>query len=198
MSRVNIHKIKKPHIGAPALSPGLDDDCRETISQLTDKYEREIRSMMNAIEKGEESLIIIVRQSIIDVITLNFQSISNFIKITYTLTKEEIDSPISMTASEATFGAWCVGKDFMRTKPHLASRFLNKETIDLNDIPHDEQYLLIKAAYLPYSVFAIIFSQYYKSPIGRITKHQEEGHFGDTYESIMKGVMACFLDGIQS
>jgi hypothetical protein len=83
-------------------------------------------------------------------------------------------------------------------KPHLARRFLNKETINLNDIPHDDLHLLLKAAYLPYSVFAIIFSAYYESPIGRITKHKAEGHFGDTYESIMKGIMACFLEGIQS
>lgn len=198
MSKVNIYKIKKPNIGAPAYSPKLNEECEETITQLTNKYECELTSILDTINRGEESILTTVHKAISDVISLNFQSISNFIKITYTLTQTEIDSAISMSTTKAIIGAWCVGKDFMRMKPHLASRFLNKETIDLYDIPHDDLHLLIKAAYLPYAIFAIIFSQYYESPIGRITRPQAEGHFGGTYESIMKGVLACFLEGIQS
>jgi hypothetical protein len=195
MSKVNIHKIKKPNIEAPVLLPDMQDDCSETIGQLADKYGREL---LNAIEKGEETILMLVRQSIVDILLLNYQTISFFMKNAYTLTQDEIESAASMSATSATMGAWCVGKEFMIKKPHLATKFLYKDAIDINDIPYEELQLLEKAAYLPFNIFAVVFSDYYNSTEGKRMRFQKEGHFKDTYQSIMKGVLACFLEGVQS
>jgi hypothetical protein len=203
MPKVNIHKIKKPNIVPPVTLSELDDGGFMSFEVLGEKYEREMYSMFDAFEwKGEKAVWMTVRRSIIDAIFLNFQTISHYMNdmIYNNISggKNGFEDGIRTAVTASTFGSWCVGKEFIKNKPSIATKFLNKDTIDINDIPFEETQMLIKAVYLSYCVFADLFSDYYDSEYGKRVKYQKEGHFTDTYQSMMKGILACFLEGIQS
>lgn len=202
MPKVNLSKIHKPNINPPVILSEPDDNDLVTFEQLGVKYDRERYSMIFINEWEEVAVWRTVHRSIIDMILLNFQSISlymdNVIYEGITGGKNGLEDGIRTFVMGASFGSWCVGKEFMKNKPSIATKFLNKDTIDINDIPFEETQLLLKAVYLPYFTFAFIFSEYYDSEYGKNVRYQKEGHLTDTYQSTMKGLLACFLEGIKS
>lgn len=52
-----------------------------------------------------------------------------------------------------------IGKEWGKKDVELRARLRNKETIDINDIPFDAMQLLAKAIYLPYFLFASVFTE---------------------------------------
>jgi hypothetical protein len=203
MSKVNIYKIKKPNIEPPVtLSVQNIEDVTGIFNSLYEKYRTDMHSLIEMKGKGYDVAFITVFRSIVDMILLEYESISLYMNnIFYKKSggnKNQHEETIKRGAYTATSSAWLIGKEFINRDPYIATQFSNSDTIEIQEIPYGEFQLLLKAVYVIYYPFAVIFTDYYNSKYGHRMRFQKEGHFRDTYQSMMKGMLACFLEGIQS
>ena len=199
MTLVDLSRISKPNITPPSIESEPDYD---TFIKLENKYQCELNKMLDDFDKGVPIVWLTANMAIIEMLFLNYQSISNYmdsmIYNNINQSKKGFENGIRTFASAATFGAWIIGKEFKKKYPNQTDKFLNKSTIDIKDIPFKETQILLNAVYLPYYMFALIFTNYYDSEYGKNVRSQKDGHLKDTYQSMMKGILGCFLEGIKS
>ena len=98
----------------------------------------------------------------------------------------------------AASSAWFAGREWGSKSQSLRVRLSGSDKIGINDIPTDALKLLFHSVYYAYYWFAVTFSEYYDSKYATNVRFQKEGHLKDTYQGMMKGILACFIDGIRS
>ncbi len=200
MVKININKIEKPNINPLYLSTEPCDRDMEIIYKLQGRYTTVLERMAKDQLKGKESIWYPIRQSILDYELLNFQSFSYYMEneVYKNKKRDEFEHDLKITIDDAVFTAYLVGKDFKNNNPYLTDKYIYKDSIEINDIPNEEIKLLEISTWMAYYLFGLITSDYYDSNYGKKLKHLKEGHLTDAYCGIMKGMLACFLEGIQS
>lgn len=198
VSSINLLKIPKPQITPPS---ELSEPDISSLEPLIKKYEPTLNQIMsNPYGKPPEWLSI--KTHLDDVFLLNFQTISFYMESeVYKGNSQERkwwEEQIKTTTATLVSCSWMIGKEWGKKDIDLRARLRNKETIDINDIPFDAMQLLAKAIYIPYFLFASVFTEYYNSEHGKKLSHQKDGHLKDTYQSIAKVAVACFLIGVKS
>lgn len=197
-AKVDISKVSKPNITPPLI---LSDPDIKPLEPLIDKYEPILNKTMNG-PFGKLPEWTSIRKALNDVIFLNFQTISyymdNEVYGNNSEKKNSLEQQVKTVTTLASSCAWMVGKEWGEKDPNLKGKLHNKEAIGINDVPFDAMQLLANAVYFPYFLFAVIFTEYYDSTYGQNVRHQKNGHLVDTYQSMMKGMLACFLMGVKS
>jgi hypothetical protein len=198
ISQVNKSKVSKPNLTPPSL---LSDPDIRPLEPLINKYER-IYDIKVDDPYGKLPEWASIKKALDDVIFLNFQSISYFMENEVYINSiekrnffEHIVKEITTLASSC---AWMIGKEWDEKNPNLKAILRNKQTVEISDVPFDAMQLLANAAYFPYFLFANIFTAYYDGAYGKNVRHQKNGHLTDTYQGMMKGMLACFLMGMKS
>jgi hypothetical protein len=185
------------NVSKPNVAPPSDIRCPdpEQFLPLLSKY-------ASVLQTDAMSDCARYKAAIDDVILLNFTAISYYMdKVVYrnsSARKREIEAEVKTVSSQATILAWAIGKEWASKDPTLRDRLKGKSQISAADIPADAMELLGKVVGFPYSIFAAIESNYYSSIYGRGVRYQKDAHLKDTYQSLMKAMVVCFLYGIQS
>jgi hypothetical protein len=188
--------FRKPKVAPPA---SLDEPDTDALSPLIEKYESLLDSTLDSFISPAW---VKYKKAFDDVIFLNFQSISAFmdneVYMGEPTRKQELEKNIKTATTYAASCGWIVGREWATNFPVLHARLKAKSRIGTDDIPSDAMVLLQTAGYLPYYLFALIFTDYYDSDYGQRTRHQKDAHLKDTYQSIMNGTIMCFLEGVKS
>ena len=181
--------FRKPRVAPPS---GLPAPNLDALEPLVKKYE----SMMDQSRPQWTK----VQVAFDNAILLNFDTISYYMerKVYPGLSRHDLEQKVHTSTSYAALCGWVVGKEWGTRYPDLAIRLRNKSRLDTSDIPSDAMELLTKAVYFPYWLFATIFIGYYDSNFGKQVRQQKDAHLKDTYQSLMNGMIMCFLAGIQS
>lgn len=190
--------FQKPNVTPP--STNIELDLTE-LNILINKYEYLIEKSIDSFA-DEPAFWGKIKLAFDDLLLMNLDSIS------YYLTNEGSDGDpfiknklaerIKTMTTYSAFSGWIIGKEWAKKDRNLY-KYLNKKTIiEITDVPTDAMSLLYKAVNFPYNGFTIIFDGYYKSSIGNKKKHQQQSHYKDTYQSLVKGILLCFLDGVKS
>jgi len=198
INRIDISRIPKPEVFPPET---LENPDLEPFNYLIDKYQP-LATKILSDRKGELPVWCEVKLALDDTVFANFNSISHFMKYEVC----ENDSDMIKKANEliktnnyiAASSAWFVGKEWGSKYPSLRARLSESDKIGINDIPTDALNLLFHSVNFTYYWFAVTFSEYYDSKFGTSVRFQKEGHLKDTYQGMMKGILACFIDGVRS
>jgi len=198
VSSINLLKIPKPQITPPS---ELSEPDVSLLEPLIKKYEPVLNQIMSN-PHGKPPEWLSIKTHLDDMFLLNFQTISFYLESEVykgnpkerKFWEEQIKTTTTMLAS----CSWMIGKEWSKKDSDLRARLRNKQIIDINDIPFDAMQLLAKAIYVPYFLFASVFTEYYNSKHGKKLSHQKDGHLKDTYQSIAKVAVACFLIGVKS
>jgi hypothetical protein len=193
MSFLNI--FNKPKVAPP--SELYEPDLSE-FEELSCKYEYMLSEQLNTLQP-EKIVWLKYREAIIDMLLLNFDTISYFMdSVIYPrVSKGDLDERIRIQSTSATATAWAIGFEYGKVNSLQRSKLIKKKSLDTDDIPSDIMVQLNKLACSVFYIFALVFTEYYDSRFGIRTRHQKEGHIKDTYQGIMKGIMMCFLDGLK-
>lgn len=193
-----ISRIPKPNISPPLILSVPDVKSLEPVMV---KYESILNKILDE-RKGLPPTWVKVKLALDDSIFLNYKTISHFMNIEVYENnidkKRELEDLVKAYTFYAASYAWIVGKEMNERDPKLKQRFNDINSFRVEEIPSDALELLKNAAYLPYYFFAIVFTDYYDSEYGMKVRYQKLGHLVDTYQGIMKGMVACFLDGLKS
>ena len=198
IKEVDISQIPMPNISPPTTISVPDIN---QLNSLLDKYEPLINKVLNE-RKGDLPIWVTVKFALEDTLSTNYQSINYF--MTNEVFENRIDKVEQLNELVKTFTtlastyAWIVGLEWGRQDPRLKARFINTDSIRIEDVPTDALQQLILAVYFPYYLFAMVFNDYYESEYGINVRFQKDGHLQDTYQGMMKGVLACFLTGVRS
>jgi len=194
---------KKPDVDPPK---GLDDpnfpeqDFSE-LYHLLEKHEEEARRFAN-IEVGGIKSWAETREHIKNVVEIQLAAISNFLDRHFyegdqtrrNLYKTRIHQYSNLAAS----GGWVIGREWGERDPGLREKLSAMKSIEIELLPADAVKLLHLAVFEIYSIFYFPHKFYYESTYGRRTRKQREPHMRDTYQSMMKGALICFLSGIKT
>lgn len=195
---VNLAKMPTPNIYPPANTSEIDITPLEPLLEKNETFIRRLATDPNT--RPPEWLP--VKEALQESILLNFQSISQFMNNEVIKNSKENIMELNELVSKATtmgsLYAWIIGKEWKQKDPDLRHRLIEKDTIQLDEVPHDALQLLLIAVLFPYYIFAQFFIDYYDSPYGHSVKYQKTPHLIDTYQAMMKGILACFLMGLKS
>lgn len=188
--------MNKPNIVPPDIR---EEPEYEAIDKAFAKYEPFMDRLI-AIREPSEGLK--YRRALIDMFELNFNSISNYVdEFLYNfeyIRKQKTSDAIKSSCTTTAFGSWLIGREWALSDPKRIDNFRFKTKIGIEDVPMDIFTKLLKTVYVPYYLFALIFTEYYESEYGRRTRRQKDGHLKDTYQSIVKASLMCFLDGVKN
>lgn len=195
---VDISRIPKPIISPPSVivAPEI-----EFVDGLLGKYWTIINEHLDN-KNNREPVIFKVKLAIDNVILVNFKSIDYFMKnevYDNSIEKEEeLIELIKRYNTLATAYAWIIGYEWGQNYSRLKLHLEETEIINIEDIPADTLQKLIDATYYAYYLFALVFNEYYESIYGKNVRYQKEGHLEDIYQGMMKGILACFIDGVRA
>lgn len=141
-----------------------------------------------------------IREAYNDVFSINLQSISMYMQYFCDTQqkKDALEERIYLNNTFAAYSSWIVGREWGFRYPDLVARFRDKTVIIAGEVPADAMEMLNKSLYDSYSLFSQIFGFYYDSEIGRPVRFQKENHLKDTYQSMLRGSLICFLSGVKS
>ncbi len=193
----------KPDIDPPM---GLDDpdfpeqDYTE-LYLLLEKHDEDARRLANAEIGGIKSWVE-MREHIKNVVTIQLGAISKFLERHFyegdQARKDLYKTRIHQYSNLAASGGWVIGREWGERDLGLREKLRNRKTVNIQSLPDDAVRLLHLTLFEIYSIFYFPHKFYYESPYGRRTRKQREPHMRDTYQSMMKGVLICFLSGIKS
>lgn len=187
--------VNKPNIVPPDTNNEPEYEATEKIYA---KYEL---FMDRLIDMGEPREALKYRKALIDMFDLNLNSISNYVNEYINnfdiYQKQKTSDAIKTSCTVTAFCSWLLGREWALSDPKRIENFRFKTKIGIEDVPMDIFTQLLKTVYAPYYLFSIIFTEYYESEYGRRTRGQKDGHFKDTYQSIVKASLMCFLDGVK-
>lgn len=193
-----ISNIPKLEISPPRILTVPDVN---NLEPLMNKYESILNKILDE-RKGLPPTWVKVKLALDDSIFLNYETISHFMNIEVYENnidkKRELEDLVKAYTFYASSYAWIVGKEMNERDPELKQRFNKVNSFQIEEIPSTALELLKNAAYFPYYLFAIVFTDYYDSEYGMKLRYQKQGHLVDTYQGMMKGMVACFLDGLKS
>lgn len=189
--------FRKPRIAPPSELNEPDLDALDPIiSKQKPFFDKFISSNSQELQNWVK-----YKKAMDDLIFLNFMSISHFMDMLYMnkkVHKLDLEEIIKTSTTYAASCGWMIGREWANNNYNLLAKLINKSFINSDDVPSDAMILLYKATNLPYWHFAVIFTEYYDSPYGQRTRPQKDSHFKDTYQSLLIGVLVCFLDGVKS
>ncbi len=195
----------QPNVNKPDfLPPQITDEFIESLPHIGDKLNNLVKKYItdvNYYKTGSTwigSNIQQYRTALKDMLILNFSSISSFLDPQLNRKeRKELDKNIATYATLATMGSWVVGIDYYNNYKDNALSIITDKYFSLRKLPQYYMNLVLSTASIPYGFLGMYLLAYYDSDYGRNMKFQQEGHFVDTYQSMLVAVRECFLDGIR-
>lgn len=193
----------KPSIDPPK---GLDNpDYPEPdysgLYHLLEKHE-EVASRMANTEFGGAKSWVEMREHLKNAVNIQLSSISNFLDRRFYQNdqdrKELYKTRIHQYSNFAASGSWVIGREWGARDPDLRQKLSNSKTVDLSLLPNEVIELLRLSIFEIYTLFYFPHKFFYESRYGRRTRKQRKAHMRDTYQSMMKAALICFLSGIKS
>jgi hypothetical protein len=184
-----IEFFKKPNAFNPV---GLEKPNMDAFEPLFKKYEDSVGGPEGKFDYLQAAA------DMDQMFILNLESISEY--IVHSMTREthrKFVEKIKDVDTTAAACGWMVGRDFAAKDHELKQRLSEQYIITKDDLPNEAQYLINRAAYYPYYLFASVFIPYYESPYGKRTKFQKENHLKDTHRWFVTKVIETFQKGIQ-
>lgn len=188
----------------PRIDPPQDLDNEPDFSELVDILEKHQEIALKLAHKkiGGLKSWVEIREAIKDAVNYQFAGISNFLdrhfyqqdKQKEKLHQKRISQYSNFTASSS----WAVGREWGLRDPELRDRVRKLEYIDIYKLPKEVVELLKLSVFDIYSMFYFPHKFFYESPYGRLSRGQMDNHMRDTYQSMMKGALMCFLSGVKS
>ena len=194
---------KKPNVDPPK---GLDNpDYPEAdfsgLYELLEKHKEEASRMAN-IEFGGTKSWVEMREHLKKVVNFQLSAINNFLdRHFYEGNQERKDlyqTRIHQYSNFAASGSWVVGREWGAKDPELRQKLSNARTVEINLLPDDVVEHLRLSIFELYSLFYFPHKFFYESRYGRRTRKQRKAHMRDTYQSMMKAALICFLSGLKS
>lgn len=194
---------RKPDIDPPQ---GLDNpDYPELdysgLYHLLEKHEEEASRLANTEIGGTKSWVE-MREHLKNVVNIQLSAISNFLdRHFYEGDQERKDlykTRIHQYSNFAASGSWVIGREWGAKDQNIRQKLSNSSMVDINLLPNEVVELLRLSIYEIYSFFYLPHKFFYESRYGRRTRKQRKAHMRDTYQSVMKAALICFLSGVKS
>lgn len=188
---------KKPELAPPS---GLLEPDLSSLVPIFDKHSDAFNYFQDS-QPSDFWVLLKVKDSIATVIFHNFKSISLFMDEVYyarsSETKEDLAEHVEKSSRYAISSSWAIGREWALRDNGLV-KLADKKEIETSDVPADALAMLMKAAYFPYWVFAVVLDDYYRSKYGRQVRSQRDAHFKDIYQGFLYGLLMCFHIGVKS